>query len=351
MQTTLPRLVLVMVVLAGSAPALADKAQGATILTANVDVDDGLLFIHGQDLPRKEPVVFLGNTRLDVLSFSRTDIVAQAPSGLPPASYRLSVSGVEFTVSVGDLGPQGPAGPKGDAGATGAQGAKGDTGPLGAQGLQGPQGIKGDTGPQGELGLQGTTGAQGPIGPAGAVGAQGLVGPIGPQGIPGIAGVQGLIGPQGIPGIAGVQGPIGPAGPQGITGAQGPTGAIGATGAIGPVGPAGPQGQLGPQGAAGSFSASACIYTTGPFVTGNTSLVTSTVTCSAGQLAVAIIPTWQVWFGNSVCTPLSRRISGATVVTDWLPSSGGTGCSGNSVATMTLCCRDSGIVTSAVVSE
>ena len=333
MQTTLPRLVLVMFALAGSAPALADHAQGATILTANVDVDDGLLFIHGQDLPRKEPVVFLGNTRLDVLSFSRTDIVAQAPSGLPPASYRLSVGGMEFTVSVGDLGPQGPAGPKGDAGATGAQGAKGDTGPQGAQGQQGPQGVKGDTGPQGELGPQGAAGAagaagaQGPLGPAGEPGAPGLVGALGPQGVPGI---QGAIGPPG---------PVGAIGPQGVPGIQGP------------IGPVGPQGQLGPRGPIGTFSASSCIYTTGPFVTGNTTLVTSTVTCSDGQLAVAIIPTWQVWFGNSVCTPLSRRISGATVVTDWLSNSGSAGCSGNSVATMTLCCRDSGVVTAAVVSE
>src|SRR4051794_37687954 len=173
MQVVLQRVLPVVLVLAASTAALADD-RSARILRADVDLGEGLLFINGRELPRHEPTVVLGSTRLHVLSSSRTDIVALVPSGLVPATYLLLVGDdLHFAVSVGDTGPQGPPGPQGaqgPAGPPGPQGLKGDTGPQGPQGLkgdtglQGPQGLKGDTGLQGPQGLKGDTGLQGPQG-------------------------------------------------------------------------------------------------------------------------------------------------------------------------------------------
>jgi hypothetical protein len=69
-------------------------------------------------------------------------------------------------------------------------------------------------------------------------------------------------------------------------------------------------------------------------------LNTSTVTCPNSGFAVSIIPTWQSWSGASSCIPVNRRNSASLVLTDWFssPSGVGTGCQGNSLATMTLCC-------------
>ncbi|HEX7843997.1 MAG TPA: hypothetical protein VF469_41265, partial [Kofleriaceae bacterium] len=151
-----------------------DYDHDSRILRADVDLASGLLFIHGHELPRRESTVVLGSTRLQVLSFSRTDIVAKVPPGLEPATYFLSVAGdLQFSVAVGDTGPAGPQGPKGD------------PGPAGPQGLTGPQGLRGDTGPAGPIGpqgLKGDTGPAGPIGPQGLKGDTGPAGPIGPQG-------------------------------------------------------------------------------------------------------------------------------------------------------------------------
>jgi len=331
MYTTLRRLLPVVALLSVSAPAVADDHDhDARISRADVDVLDGLLFINGRGLPRTEPTVILGNLKLAVVSFSTTDIVARVPPGLAPATYLLLVgNNLRFAVSVGDVGPRGP---KGDTGATGPQGppgARGDTGPIGPQGLkgdpgatgpQGPPGARGDTGPIGPQGLKGDTG------PQGLQGLQGDTGPIGPQGLQGLQGLQGPIGPQGLQGL---QGPIGPQGLQGLQGLQGP---------IGPQGLQGLQGPIGPQGPSGTFTATTCTYVTGPFVTAGSSISTSSVTCPNASFAVSIIPTWQLWFADTVCAPASRRISNSTVVTDWISNNNSLGCLGNSVATMTLCC-------------
>ena len=167
----------------------------------------------------------------------------------------------------------------------------------------------------GDIGPPGPPGAKGDTGPQGPPGARGDTGPQGPQGIQGDVGQQGATGAQG------------PAGPTGAQGEPGPQGQQGATGAQGPIGPP------------GTFTATTCTYVTGPFVTAGLGLTTSTVTCPSQRFAVSIIPTWQVWFADSVCAPASRRINNSTVVTDWLPSNLiSLGCLGNSVATTTLCC-------------
>jgi hypothetical protein len=47
-----------------------------------------------------------------------------------------------------------------------------------------------------------------------------------------------------------------------------------------------------------------------------------------------------VWSFASACVPVSLRNSNSTVSTFWFasPSSIGTGCRSNAIATMTLCC-------------
>jgi hypothetical protein len=297
-------------------PARADD-HGGLILRADVDLESGLLFIHGRDLPRRDSRVFLGARQLEVLSFSRTDIVARVSHDLAPATYLLSVADdLQFAVSIGDVGPAGPPGPKGDVGPAGPKGGvgpagpKGDIGPAGANGEIGPVGSRGDVGPVGPRGDIGPVGPKGDIGLSGSPGPRGDIGPIGPQGD---------------------IGPIGPSGDIGAIGPQGPRGDIGATGA---------PGQLGPQGPPGTFTATTCTYVTGPFVAGTLSpITTSTVSCPDGKVAVSIIPTWSAWSTASSCIPVSRHTGLSTVATDWLSHVGeGTGCLGNSVATMTMCC-------------
>jgi hypothetical protein len=310
MQRMLQRFLPVAVVLA-TTPAFADAINGQ-ILRVDVDQPNGLIFINGQTLPRTEPTVVLGGVRLSVTSFSTTDIVAKVPASLAPATYLLVVGGaLQFPVAVGSLGPVGP---------------QGDIGP------QGPVGLTGLTGPSGPQGLTGPTGALGPIGPTGPQGLTGAQGAIG---------LNGPVGPQGLQGSTGAQGPIGLTGPQGLTGLTGPQGLTGLTGPQGLTGLTGPQGLTGltgPQGPQGTFTATTCSYVTGAFVTANTTISTSTVTCPAGRFAVSIIPTWSVWFSDTVCTPLSRQVNNSTVATDWLSNVNSLGCLGNSVATMTLCC-------------
>src|SRR4051812_3296430 len=121
MQRTLQRFLLVVLLIAMSSPAFSEGNTGL-ILRADVDVASGLLFINGlglnaRELSGKAPTVVLGSTSLEVVSFSRTDIVANVPPDLAPATYFLSVGGdLHFAVSVGDIGLQGPPGPKGDTG-------------------------------------------------------------------------------------------------------------------------------------------------------------------------------------------------------------------------------------------
>jgi hypothetical protein len=167
---------------------------------------------------------------------------------------------------------------------------------VGTPGAEGPKGDRGDVGPPGAQGLKGDTGAQGPQGETG---------------------LQGPIGPQGLQGLTGAQGPEGPIGPQGLQGLQGVQGL---------------------QGPPGTFNATTCSYATGAFVVGNRTRTTTQVSCSGGRFAVSVIPTWQTWFLDTVCTPLSSRINDTTVQVDWLSNANTLGCLGNVVATMTLCC-------------
>jgi hypothetical protein len=120
----------------------------------------------------------------------------------------------------------------------------------------------------------------------------------------------------------------------GSDGAEGVGGATGATGATGPAGPAGPP---------GTFSAAACTYVTGPSIVGTNAMGTlnsSSVSCPAGQIAIGGFPAWFSWSASSSCTPLTRRGSATTWFTDWFstPAGVGSGCAGNTLATITLCC-------------
>jgi hypothetical protein len=314
MQNMLRRLLPVLMLLATSTPALAEDPDGR-IQRTDVDLEDGFLFISGQGLPRTEPTVVLGNLKLVIVTFSTTDIVARIPTTLAPATYLLTIgNNTRFAVTVGNTGPEGLPGPQGEIGPPGPQGARGDTG------AQGPQGLQGEVGPQGATGTTGATGATGPQGPQGLQGLTGATGPQGPQGLTGATGATGPQGPQGLTGATGATGATGPQGLQGLTGATGATG---------------PQGLQGPP---GTFSATTCSYATGSFIVGNRSLSTSSVTCSSGRFAVSIIPTWQSWFTDTVCTPVSRRVNDSTVATDWISNVNTLGCLGNVVATMTLCC-------------
>jgi hypothetical protein len=94
------------------------------------------LFVEGVGFDvRSTPVVVLGGMGLVVDSFSGTQIVANLPPNLPPASYALCVVSRStldpiacrdpFGVAVGALGPQGPQGPQG------IQGVPGPAGPPG----------------------------------------------------------------------------------------------------------------------------------------------------------------------------------------------------------------------------
>jgi hypothetical protein len=145
-------------------------------------------------------------------------------------------------------------------------------------------------------------------------------------------------------GAAGPQGATGPQGPTGAAGPQGPQGATGPQGSIGPVGPQGPAGPTGPQGTQGTFTATTCSYVTGAFITGtntNGSFNSSSVTCPANlPFAVGAIPTWQAWNGTGVCIPVSLPNGTTGFTTYWFSSlvGVGTGCQGDKVATMTLCC-------------
>lgn len=160
--------------------------QGSTIiLSTTVDLAAGQLTINGQNLPSR-PLVRLDGTPLDLVSHSRTQIVAslQAAAALEgqPGDYLLTIArgggqerdeqaddrserlSAAFVVTMGAVGPAGPAGPPGPRGDKGDTGPQGLTGPKGDAGSVGPQGPQGPTGPPGPQGAKGDTGAQGPPG-------------------------------------------------------------------------------------------------------------------------------------------------------------------------------------------
>jgi hypothetical protein len=128
----------------------ADGPAQLRIQEVRADLDAGLLHIFGSGLdPRRHRVyVTLAGSPLQVLSRTKSEIVAELPAEIEPGTYRLIVfrsarprSADSMDVTIGGGGEQGPQGIQGPMGDTGPQGIQG---PPGATGAQGP---KGDTGP------------------------------------------------------------------------------------------------------------------------------------------------------------------------------------------------------------
>jgi hypothetical protein len=263
-----------------------------TIESASIDYSTNEITLRGTgfDLAGRAPAVSFNGTKLTLVSFAASTLIANLPAGISAGTYELVVTnsfGVSalFDVTYGAVGPQGPAGapgvqgPAGTQGAVGPPGAAGPAGPsgvAGATGAAGSQGVAGPVGPTGAMGATGNTGPAGAVGTTGATGSpgsQGVAGPVGPTGATGLPGAQGIAGPPGPTGSTGATGGVGPAGPQGTVGLTGATGAIGATGPTGPHGQAGatgatgstgPTGASGPAGAAGTTGASGTPGLAGP---------------------------------------------------------------------------------------
>jgi hypothetical protein len=269
---------LALAILLGSETASAAPSVtfAVTIESASIDYSTNEITLRGNgfDPAGRAPAISFNGTKLTLVSFAATTLIAKLPTGISAATYELVVTnsfGISalFDVTYGAIGPQGPAGapgfqgPAGAQGAVGPQGAAGPAGVAGATGAAGSQGVAGPAGQTGAMGATGNTGAAGAAGATGATGftgSQGVAGPIGPTGAIGNAGPAGAIGATGLPGAQGIAGPPGPTGSAGATGATGPqgqagtagaTGAVGSSGSAGATGPAGPTGATGRQGATG----------------------------------------------------------------------------------------------------
>lgn len=232
-----------------------------TIESASIDYSTNEITLRGTgfDPAGRAPAVSFNETKLTLVSFAATTLIAKLPAGTSAATYELVVTnslGVSalFDVTYGAAGPQGPAGSPGVQGPVGTQGA---VGPPGAAGPAGPAGVVGATG------AAGSQGVAGPVGPAGAIGATGNTGAAGTVGATGLPGAQGIAGPPGPTGFTGATGGVGPAGPQGTVGLTGATGAIGAAGTTGPQGQGGATGATGSTGFAGATGPAGATGTTG----------------------------------------------------------------------------------------
>src|SRR5205085_554697 len=100
---------------AAAAPAL------AIVQSADADPGNHNLFIAGLNLGTTAPAVFLGDTRLTVVSFSPTIVVAALPANVQAASYLLTVTPqgsvpAVFWVTIGAVGPPGATGATGPTG-------------------------------------------------------------------------------------------------------------------------------------------------------------------------------------------------------------------------------------------
>ncbi|MEA3467028.1 MAG: FISUMP domain-containing protein [Thermodesulfobacteriota bacterium] len=143
------------------------------IFRAEVDVDNGYIYIYGNNFGENPEVVF-NNVSLFLIQHDNTHIEASLGEVMLPATCRLLVSNDgqfqnpnltdSIDITIGTNGPEGPAGPQGDQGEQGPIGATGPAGPQGDQGEQGPIGATGPAGPQGLQGEQGPMGATGPAG-------------------------------------------------------------------------------------------------------------------------------------------------------------------------------------------
>jgi collagen triple helix repeat protein len=165
------------------------------IISATVNNTNATLTVSGQNFG-SNPVITLNNLNFPAVvgASSSTQIVANFPAGMPPASfspgtYFLTIQYRNQLPSLFSVN-------------------------IGAVGAPGPQGVAGAPGAQG---------TPGPAGAVGAAGAMGVPGPAGPQGFSGAAGLQGI---QGLPGTAGAPGSIGPPGPQGPAGPAGTSGPL-----------------------------------------------------------------------------------------------------------------------------
>jgi hypothetical protein len=120
----------------------------------------------------KTPAVYLGSTKISVVTFSNTQIVAGLPA-LSPGTYSLEVisAPLQFFLMDFTYGAAGPQGLIGPAGPAGAQGPPGPQGATGATGATGPQGLPGLPGSIGATGPQGPQGPAGPPGPSGSSGS------------------------------------------------------------------------------------------------------------------------------------------------------------------------------------
>src|ERR1700693_5286007 len=109
-------------------PALleAEPPDSVVIYNARADLLAKTIAISGKNFGDLPPVINLGETSLQITSFTPTTLVAKLPEDLPSGSYRLVVFAGgrsprfgSLDVTVGDTGPQGLLGP---AGPTGPQG-------------------------------------------------------------------------------------------------------------------------------------------------------------------------------------------------------------------------------------
>ena len=317
-----------------SAPA--PLATAVTIQSASISYTTNELTIHGTgfDPSRVAPTVTFNGTRLTLVSFATSLIVANLPTGTGVATFQLIVTNstggtASFDVTYGAAGPTGAQGPAGANGASGAQGPQGPAGPQGSIGPQGTAGATGAAGPAGATGAQGIAGPAGPTGAAGAVGAtgaQGATGAMGPAGAIGPAGPVGATGAAGSQGPAGLAGPTGPAGaqgPQGVAGPQGSTGTPGADGAQGPQGATGPAGSVGTSGlppGTWSYIASLPTATGGPGVVLNGQFVLAGGFPSAG--VESYNPSSNTWT-TLTSAPFASAYNSAAVINGQLYVLGG----------------------------
>jgi len=74
-----------------SAIQLAPRPQEPLVLSTEVDRENMLMTISGQNFGNHRPTVRLADHALEVKSFSPNQIVVRLPSGLPLATYLLTV--------------------------------------------------------------------------------------------------------------------------------------------------------------------------------------------------------------------------------------------------------------------
>lgn len=196
MKTFLAVLSLFVISILNAFPLYAERGDFLSIYQAEIDTDNNLLIIRGDDLAKKKLKVALGTFDLEIIQNSNTVITAALPKDIKPGAYLLRVSkevgralvplneglSVSIGITTKVIGEKGVQGPQGEIGPIGPIGPQGEQGPIGPVGPQGPKGDRGDIGPMGPQGLvgakgdTGATGAQGPAGPQGPVGQPGDLG-------------------------------------------------------------------------------------------------------------------------------------------------------------------------------